>query len=162
MRKAIVVLVILTLVASLQVANAAPAWKMYDAGAFTVKYPVGWKVQPIKDDGVNFASPDGVVFYALGGGQFYDAGLKYSYQLHPATEIKVSEELNGFPHTAHLRIVSIRARDGSYYRRFVETINAVGELKVFGFKYPSLATFEKHKSQFAKFQATIVLVYAGP
>ena len=129
---------------------------------FDIKYPKEFIASPAsgKTDEARFVSADGAVeffiFSPLWGGDPID------YLKVAANEKLVNEKVeeNGAELKKQIiRWVTVKAKDGSYYRSFVSIKSQVDTgsdiHKVFGIKYKDNAAYEKYKADYLAFKKSL-------
>lgn len=145
MRKFLVVLAVLALVASHQVANAEPGWKTHKAAEFVVKYPAGFTAKKT-EFGSYFTSPDGLVkFYA------YSAWMGSDNDPHPWLA-QPGEKTVATSQGTNLRDYGmIQALDKSYLRDYLVVRDGVTPWRVFYIKYTNQRALMKYKKTYQMF-----------
>jgi len=135
---------------------------LYKGSWFDIKYPKGFTARPTVSmtDEAYFLSPDGSVEFFVFSPLW--AGDPSEYLNIPSTEELVSEKTDesGLDlNNKIVRWVTVKAKDGSYYRSFVSIKNQVGTGSdlhhVFGIKYQNNIAYEKYKDAYATFKNSL-------
>lgn len=155
---------------------AGVSTKLYTGSWFDVKYPQTFSAAPnvptttyngqtfVQTDEATFTSPDGSVEFFVYSPQW--SGNPKTYLTVLPSEELVDEHVQETPETsssesARTRWVTIKAKDGSYYRSFVSIQKRLltkdqGELHhVFGIKYRDPAAYETYKAAYASFKQSL-------
>lgn len=150
---------------------------LYKGSWFDVKYPQTFSAAPnaptttyngqtfVQTDEATFTSPDGSVEFFVYSPQW--SGNPKTYLAVLPTEELVNETVQETPETstsqsARTRWVTIKAKDGSYYRssvsiqkRLLENSDASELHHVFGIKYRDAAAYETYKAAYASFKQSL-------
>jgi len=149
MRKAIVALVMLVVVAFQQVASAELKWKTHKAAEFTVKYPANFTARRT-EFGSYFTSPDKLVeFYAYSAWMGLEDRQPHPWLAQP------NEKLVRTVQGANLRDYGfIQAKDRSYSRDYIEVGDGVTPWRVFYIKYKSATALMKYQKAYNRLIAS--------
>lgn len=153
--------------------SAAPI--LYRGAWFDIKYPKNFTASPttptfvsdngntrVKTDEAKFVSPDGniefFVFSPLWGGNPIEyLNIKNTEEL---VSEKTTTTTNANSDKKITTWVTIKAKDGSYYRSFVSITDGVGSGSqvhhVLGLQYKNEAAYEKYKNDYLKFKASLM------
>jgi len=141
--------------------QAAGSWRTYRGAWFEIKYPANFAVRPSLPsststrgyDSVFFTAPDGSVEFYVFSPQWN--GTPSDIEINPLSEVLVSQEITqNFGKT--IRRATVRALDGSYSRSFEDTEEATTNTrKVFGIRYANLASYNRYKSAYLTFKASL-------
>lgn len=147
---------------------------LYMGSWFDIRYPQEFTVSPalpasnkngektIQTDEATFTSPEGTVAFFVYSPLW--SGNPKEYLTIAASEELVDEKTdektaNGPSGGTKTRWVTLKAKDGSYYRSFVSIRRQLGsgsELHhVFGIKYRDMAAYETHKAAYAAFKQSL-------
>ncbi len=136
-------------------------WKEYNGAWFSIKYPASFRVYPsLKSpsspqgyDSVFFISPDNSVEFYVFSPQWN--GSPTDIALQPYTEEYVAQKEEK-RNSRIVRYITIRARDKSYLRSYVDTEDTdLNTRLVFGIKYTGQKTYDKYKQLYLDFKASI-------
>lgn len=155
---------------------AGASTALYTGSWFDVKYPQTFSATPntptttyngqtfVQTDEATFTSPDGSIEFFVYSPQW--SGTPKTYLTVLPTEELVDEQVQETPETntaqsARTRWVTIKAKDGSYYRSFVSLQKRIltqdsAELHhVFGIKYRDAAAYETYKTAYSAFKQSL-------
>jgi len=136
-------------------------WANYKGAWFDVNYPGNFTVRssmksPSSSEGYDsafFSSDDGSVEFYVYSPQW--TGNPVDIELKPDTEkyaAQKEEKRNG----RIVRFVTIKAKDNSYFRSFVDTKNTeINTRLVFGIKYRSQKDYDRNKELYLKFKGSL-------
>jgi hypothetical protein len=170
-------LLVLGLLAALLPVQGAPAgrsarWPTFEGAWFSVRYPPGFRVRPSlrsltaptgekgkpQYDSAFFLSPDrGVEFYVFSP-QWN--GSPSDILANPRKETVVSSKTEkragkGEGMGLTVRWVTLRARDGSYTRSYVDTESENNTRLVFGLKYRDARARQRYQSDYQAFKDSL-------
>ncbi|PIY93563.1 MAG: hypothetical protein COY69_01025 [Candidatus Magasanikbacteria bacterium CG_4_10_14_0_8_um_filter_32_14] len=139
---------------------------LYKGLWFDIEYPQNFSAKPtIKTDEAYFLSPDGTVEFFVYSPLW--AGNPENYLTIAPTEELVDEKIEETKEAEQpgqygdkiTRFVTVKAKDGSYYRSFVsikEQINTGSEIHhVFGIKYQDNTAYEKYRDSYITFKESL-------
>jgi len=136
-------------------------WKEYKGAWFSIKYPGSFRVYPsLKSlsssegyDSVFFISPDSSVEFYVFSPQWN--GGPSDIALQPDTEEYVAQKEEK-RNSRIVRFITIRARDKSYLRSYVDTEDTdLNTRLVLGIRYTDQKAYEKYKQFYLDFKASI-------
>ncbi|MFA6431123.1 MAG: hypothetical protein WCV91_01920 [Candidatus Margulisiibacteriota bacterium] len=164
MKKWLIFLTLISLLAGFSI--AAAKWKTFNGAFFDISYPATFKAipslksgyMPEKYDSARFISPDKQVeFYVLAPMWNADAA---EIAVNPKTEKVVSEreeegrlDFSGIIET--IKQVTIKAKDGSYLRSYIDTEGDNNTRLIFGIKYRNMKAYESYKADYLQFKKSI-------
>ena len=155
-----VVMVVLT-IAFLTQALAASGWNVYRGAWFEIKYPAGFMVRESLSsatstkgyDSVFFASPDGLVEFYVYSPQW--SGEPTDIIPDPATEVVTDrKEERGKDRT--VLFITLKAKDGSYWRSLADTRTDNNTRTVFGYRYKDGAALKMYRPDYLIFKKSLV------
>lgn len=150
---------------------------LYKGSWFDIKYPENFTASPtastnvyngqkyVQTDEATFTSPDGTVEFFVysplwsGNPETYlTISEKEEVVSEKNEEVKESER-SGALGDRIVRWVTVKAKDGSYYRSFVSINEQVGTGSdvhhVFGIKYKDNASYEKYRDSYVAFKESL-------
>lgn len=139
-----------------------PRSSTYRGAWFDVSYPGDFIARPsmrssTKAEGFDsafFTSPDKTVEFYVFSPQWN--GKPTDIEMDPDTEISVSQSCETSGGTI-VRRVTVKARDGSYLRSFVDTVRSESNTRlVFGIKYRTPPDYERYKPHYLRFKDSLV------
>lgn len=142
---------------------------LYRGSWFDVKYPQPFSAAPktptaiyngqsiIQTDEATFNSPDGTVEFFVYSPLW--SGEPKNYLTIAPTEVLVDEKTeekadNGSTGGTKTHWVTVKAKDGSYYRSYV-SVRREAFHHVFGIKYRDAAAYEAYKVAYASFKLSL-------
>ena len=132
---------------------------LYKGTWFDIKYPKEFTPSSIADE-ARFLSPDGTVEFFVFSPQW--GGNPVDYLTTKASEELVSEKTDTTGADLKKKIVrwvTVKAKDGSYYRSFVSIKAQVGTGSdlhyVFGIKYENDAAYQQYRDAYIAFKASL-------
>jgi len=139
------------------VADVTNDWETYRGAWFTVQYPSAFQVKPSMKsrtaakgyDSAFFIAPGGEVEFYVFSPQWH--GEPQDLALNPAIEEYTAqkEERRG---TKRIRRVTIRAKDKSYWRSYVDTVDTgLNTRLVYGIKYRDQQAYDDHRDMYLNF-----------
>ena len=140
--------------------GTAPRCLVYRGAWFEVRYPVGFTVRPSLAsstaegyDSAEFNSPDGSVSFYVYSPQW--GGEPADIALDPERESLLSEQLYR-EREPSIRLFTIRAKDGSYFRSYRETLAHQGSVRtVVGIKYRSKEARLRYQKNYEQFRRSL-------
>jgi hypothetical protein len=136
-------------------------WRTYQGAWFEIKYPANFRVRPSLPsstssegyDSVFFSAPDGTVEFYVFSPQWN--GVASDIDVNLQTEVVVSQSVTRRAGKS-IRRLTIRARDGTYLRSYEDTEDTTTNTrKVFGISYVNTASYNRHKSAYLSFKASL-------
>lgn len=135
-------------------------WLTYKGAWFSISYPPGFTVRPGQKsatsvqgyDSVFFRSPDGQVEFYVFSPQWL--GDLRGIEVDPATEILV-EEKKEQGKGKHIRWFTIRAKDRSYAKSFVDEVTGNNTRTVFGIIYRDQHAYQRHRQDYLRFKKSL-------
>jgi hypothetical protein len=136
-------------------------WLTYKGAWFSITYPAGFTVRPSQRsatstqgyDSVFFRSPDGQVEFYVYSPQWM--GNPREIEVNPATEILVDERKEQ-GNNKRLRWVTIRAKDHSYYKSFVDETTGHNTRTVFGIIYRDRNAYQRYRQDYLIFKKSLI------
>jgi hypothetical protein len=154
MTKPICILLILTSLAYAKTQD----WLTFKGAWFNIDYPPNFTVKPSMTsssasgyDSAFFVSPDGLVTFYVYSPQW--SGEPKDIEQSKQTEKVISKSTKEGVDRL-VREVTIRARNGSYTRSFVDTKGENTRL-VFGIKYANKKAYKKYLSDYKRFKKSL-------
>ncbi len=138
-----------------------PKWPTFKGAWFEVKYPSGFSVRRSLQrasstdscDSAFFKSPDGAVEFYVFSPQWN--GNPTDIAINPQTEKYIAQSAGTVKGIRTIR-VTIKAKNGSYLRSFVDVENKTENTRlVFGIKYKTQKAYAKCKSDYIKFKGSL-------
>lgn len=151
---------------STKVAQTQVGTTLYRGSWFDIEYPQNFTARPtVPTDEAYFTSPDGTVEFFVysplwsGNPETYLMIAPMEEVISEKTEEVKESERSGQLGDRIVRRVTIKAKDGSYYRSFVsikEQVEAESYLHhVFGIKYKDDASYEKYREAYVAFKKSL-------
>ena len=136
-------------------------WLTYKGAWFSISYPASFTVRPSQRsatrthgyDSVFFRSPDGQVEFYVNSPQWM--GDPKEIEVNPATEILVDESREQRQNKG-VRWVTIRAKDHSYYKSFVEEITGNNTRTVLGIIYQDRNAYQRYRQDYLYFKKSLI------
>ncbi len=155
-----VILALLLLPGSAAPADRGP-WRTYKGAWFAVSYPADFAVRPAQRsatstagyDSVFFASPDGLVQFYVFSPQWL-GGEPDEIEVNPATETMVEDKTQQ-GQGKRVRWVTVRAKNQSYYKSFVDTVTDTNTRTIFGFIYRDQDAYQKYRPAYLRFKQSL-------
>ena len=134
----------------------------YQGAWFNIQYPSNFTVRPSLQsrsnadyDSAFFASPDGKV-------KFYIFSPQWNGD--PSSDIAIIPEIEQYEAQQHeikqaetIRRITIRAKNGSYTRSYVDIENHQTNTRVvFGITYQNQTSYDRYKSDYLKFKQSLI------
>jgi len=141
-------------------APAAPGWLTYKGAWFDIKHPQGFVVRESLPsatstrgyDSVFFTSPDGLVEFYVYSPQW--SGEPTDILPNPLMEVVTDrKEQRGKDRT--VLFLTLKAKDGSYWRSLADTRTVHNTRTVFGIKYLNMAGYEKYRPDYLRFKQSL-------
>jgi hypothetical protein len=104
-------------------------------------------------DSVFFRSPDGEVEFFIYSPQWM--GEPKEIEVNPATEILVNEKVEQGKNN-RTRWITIRAKDHSYHKSFVDEITTYNTRTVFGIIYHDQNTYQRYRQDYLNFKKSLI------
>jgi len=161
-------IVLLAVVAALDTLDTpksafADQWRVHQGAWFSINYPPGFKARPgMKSatripgyDSAFFTAPDKTVEFYVYSPQW--SGQPKDIEMNPKSEVYVSQKTEN-KGGQKVRWVTIKAKNGEYYRSFVDTVDTSSgsELrKTFGIKYRDQKSYNRYRSDYLKFKKSL-------
>jgi len=166
MRQTLILLSSLLMILSFATANAdndtKPNWSAYSGAWFQIEYPPGFNARRSLDDSAFFISPDNKVEFYVFSPQW--KGEPTDFMLNSKTEKVVAHKevetpkSKQAPWVTTTRWFTVKAKNGSYWRSWVDTENTGGlnTRKVLGIKYRDQKAYNQYKSRYIRFKNSLI------
>ena len=136
-------------------------WLTFKGAWFSITYPEDFTVRPSQRsatstegyDSVFFRSPDGEVEFFIYSPQWM--GEPREIEVNPATEILVNEKVEQGKDN-RIRWITIRAKDHSYHKRFVDEITDYNTRTVFGIIYHNQNAYQRYWQDYLNFKKSLI------
>lgn len=136
------------------------SWPVYKGAWFSISYPPGFTVRPAQRsatsaggyDSAFFRSPDGRVEFYIFSPQW--SGEPREIELNPAIEVLV-EEKRQEGKGKQVRWVTVRAKDRSYHRSWVDEITGLNTRTVFGISYRDQKSYQDYRQDYLRFKKSL-------
>jgi hypothetical protein len=154
------ILVIFLILPGSPALTADVPWLSYRGAWFAISYPAGFTVRPSQKsatstqgyDSVFFRSPDGQVEFYVYSPQWL--GDPKDIELNPASEVLMDESREQANHKS-LRRVTIRAKDRSYYKSFVDETTGHNTRTVLGIIYRDRNAYQRYRRDYLRFKQSL-------
>lgn len=143
-------------------AGAEARWTVYKGAWFEIGCPGGFTARPSLRsstseggyDSAFFAAPDGSVEFYVFSPQWN--GEPADIEMDPRRERLVSQS-SRTEGGVTVRRVTVRARDGSWTRSFVDTLDRDANTRtVFGIRYRTRSDYDRHRASYLRFKKSLV------
>ena len=134
------------------------SWSTYTGAWFKIEFPPGFEVRPSLDDSAFFISPDKKVEFYVFSPQWNGEPTDFVFTSQSEKEIAREEQKSeqkivpGFT----VQWVTVKAKNGSYWRSWVDKETENNTRTVFGIKYQNQEVYKKYKEQYRRFKGSLI------